>query len=169
MTLDSFLIRSPVKPFQSTSSVWRTTITSSSIQPTFSISIHVPRVEDDQTLDEMLRAWNDFNPRPPCGGRQTLPFCKVLKIRISIHVPRVEDDLSPLSKTTVVRSFQSTSPVWRTTQVSNFFICVCCLFQSTSPVWRTTCRIFCSGKIIVISIHVPRVEDDRRSGSPCVR
>ena len=33
-------------------------------------------------------------------------------------------------------------------------------FQSTSPVWRTTAMSVFILFIIVISIHVPRVEDD---------
>ena len=34
-------------------------------------------------------------------------------------------------------------------------------FQSTSPVWRTTRFIYDDDAIHIISIHVPRVEDDK--------
>ena len=34
------------------------------------ISIHVPRVEDDKSKGIALQSTDDFNPRPPCGGRQ---------------------------------------------------------------------------------------------------
>ena len=49
----------------------------------------------------------------------------------------MEDDQRERAKATPPKKFQSTSPVWRTTAMSVFI-----LF------------------IIVISIHVPRVEDD---------
>ena len=88
---------------------------------------------------------------------------------ISIHVPRVV-------------LFQSTSPVWRTTlsentpdtwriyfnprppcggrQCGSVSEILTGRFQSTSPVWRTTCIVMLGGKKKIISIHVPRVEDD---------
>ena len=56
--------------------------------------------------------------------------------------------------------FQSTSPVWRTTSValsSHEYK----PFQSTSPVWRTTRAVVHILAKIGISIHVPRVEDDK--------
>ena len=78
------------------------------------ISIHVPRVEDDFHNFKLLSAVLYFNPRPPCGGRLFL---------LSVQ--------------------------------SSFF-----LFQSTSPVWRTTSIMIVSLIYQIISIHVPRVEDD---------
>ena len=100
--------------FQSTSPVWRTTALATQLQqcccisihvPVWrttdnalvivlgrSISIHVPRVEDDNALANIIRKTQNFNPRPPCGGR---------------HSARA-------SQTCTVK-FQSTSPVWRTT------------------------------------------------------
>ena len=56
------------------------------------ISIHVPRVEDDEKGTKMDFKAIDFNPRPPCGGRLT----------------RAVDNYAGIE-------FQSTSPVWRTT------------------------------------------------------
>ena len=80
--------------------------------------------------------------------------------RISIHVPRVEDDFFVLDFSRVSSTFQSTSPVWRTTEDCRDYskgfsyfnprppcggrrACwdaetALCRFQSTSPVWRTT-------------------------------
>ena len=82
---------------------------------------------------------------------------------------------------TIVCKFQSTSPVWRTT---NFVFANCRRrqisihvprveddfnflgglfddsFQSTSPVWRTTRGEAIDASHLWISIHVPRVEDD---------
>ena len=57
------------------------------------ISIHVPRVEDDDEHSSAAMRRRYFNPRPPCGGRQ----------------------LTGESKRQAVQ-FQSTSPVWRTTK-----------------------------------------------------
>ena len=57
------------------------------------ISIHVLRVEDDASTRPPRRRPCDFNPRPPCGGRQ--------------HDHRIVG---------VEVQFQSTSSVWRTTR-----------------------------------------------------
>ena len=101
-------------PFQSTSPVWRTTRDMLYTIINIVISIHVPRVEDDQYFSPALYAPADFNPRPPCGGRP--PGAKRKK---------------PAEK-----------------------------FQSTSPVWRTTVMHDGVELFVIISIHVPRVEDD---------
>ena len=125
------------------------------------ISIHVPRVEDDKGMATKSLArtnfnprppWGgrrrqqfedvfelDFNPRPPCGGRRAIIKHKGEGGEISIHVPRVEDD-------------PTNSPIDRRKQS----------FQSTSPVWRTTHIVTVVKIAVFISIHVPRVEDDAR-------
>ena len=146
--------------FQSTSPVWRTTLTDR-LRPIITIN---------------------FNPRPPCGGRRGQYDIKSIPKGISIHVPRVEDDLLPLSNQRWKRYFNPRPPCGgRLTQLlRQQFLCQ---FQSTSPVWRTTQwsiksdnfmsnfnpRPPCggrrrngglSGKKRTISIHVPRVEDD---------
>ena len=91
----------------------------------------------------------NFNPRPPCGGR-----------------PHGEEVLKGDNL------FQSTSPVWRTTETVNnllngisdfnprppcggrlYIQCQVFLikkFQSTSPVWRTTCL---QGVMIILCIN----------------
>ena len=58
----------------------------------FGISIHVLRVEDDFKVAFRLAYKNDFNPRPPCGGRPPTGGYSALFCNISIHVLRVEDD-----------------------------------------------------------------------------
>ena len=90
--LPRFAEKSRYCAFQSTSPVWRTTSDNIAERKRLSISIHVPRVEDD--TDKICVADNciDFNPRPPCGGRPTPKSDKVSEYLISIHVPRVEDD-----------------------------------------------------------------------------
>ena len=125
------------------------------------ISIHVPRVEDDWicVITKVVR--HNFNPRPPCGGRQ-LPIMKKLTTpAISIHVPRVEDDavapLAPLAveiSIHVPRVEDDTRRQLRQPAEGGF--------QSTSPVWRTTDCSSLDEFIAEISIHVPRVEDDGR-------
>ena len=56
--------------FQSTSPVWRTTPVNFIIVNSIKISIHVPRVEDDNFALAVDVADDYFNPRPPCGGRR---------------------------------------------------------------------------------------------------
>ena len=79
---------------------------------------------------------------------------------ISIHVPRVEDDYREYCVLPYPSKFQSTSPVWRTTEDS------CPLSEGEldfnprppcggRPGDTTTAKL-----IHGISIHVPRVEDD---------
>ena len=80
------------KLFQSTSPVWRTTVPLGRGEVSKTISIHVPRVEDDVRPKHPRSDFADFNPRPPCGGR-----------------PLIDADVS------FAVTFQSTSPVWRTT------------------------------------------------------
>ena len=125
--------------FQSTSPVWRTTAYVPGDKEDEDVSIHVPRVEDDPVGVNVFRVRVRFNPRPPCGGRRGVCYNRQIysnrfnprppcggrlselvgiyvEIVVSIHVPRVEDDsmLKSLNRSSV--RFQSTSPVWRTTQ-----------------------------------------------------
>ena len=54
--------------FQSTSPVWGMTEISSAYSATQAISIHIPRVGDDDRADADDPDGADFNPHPPCGG-----------------------------------------------------------------------------------------------------
>ena len=102
----------------------------------------------------------DFNPRPPCGGRLRISAAASEYHRISIHVPRVEDDIDICPMCVLKFGFQSTSPVWRTTDGYEI------AFES-SPISihvprvedDLTVQFYYLHKFI--SIHVPRVEDDR--------
>lgn len=68
--------------FQSPSSVWRTTLyRRCAVLRGRDISIHVLRVEDDAPSSAFPWPRANFNPRPPCGGRQQ----KQRKISICIH------------------------------------------------------------------------------------
>ena len=123
--------------FQSTSSVWRTTVGWHKGRACYAISIHVLRVEDDAVLRSPLTDAMNFNPRPPCGGRQRLRRGSSSRCAISIHVLRVEDDWAVcLTLLPLVISIH----VLRVEDDTNDYFVV-----GDSP---------------VISIHVLRVEDD---------
>ena len=94
----------------------------------------------------------------------------------------MEDDYASVYCSRLFGVFQSTSPVWRTTSAFSggtdlifyfnprppcggrrpHLLCIvnAILFQSTSPVWRTTMQMTGVESSELISIHVPRVEDD---------
>ena len=99
--------------------MWRTTNGTAINRWKSSISIHVPRVEDDFTVSEWMSSSNvfqstspvwrttvefarnyligkKFNPRPPCGGRPAFEVTGLDNYTISIHVPRVEDDAAAI-------------------------------------------------------------------------
>ena len=122
--------------FQSTSPVWGMTIKEMERVSTTAISIHIPRVGDDE-----IRT----SPRAGDG--------------ISIHIPRVGDDLPKLSKPWLRWIFQSTSPVWGMTRWMKPRTKPA-TFQSTSPVWGMTIPQIDRDASLIISIHIPRVGDD---------
>ena len=125
--------------FQSTSSVWRTTVEDYQRIKGNLISIHVLRVEDDMLVS-------------PTFAQRT----------ISIHVLRVEDD--PLSAACSAASsiFQSKSSVWRTTVPlvrrdgqCGISIHVLRVEDDVDNFQRALDKL--------ISIHVLRVEDDGKN------
>ena len=75
--------------FQSTAPVWGPTVPNRLVWTHWEISIHGPRVGADQMVSVPLALLPNFNPRPPCGGRPLWLICLM-----------------------IVRSFQSTAPVW---------------------------------------------------------
>ena len=153
-----------IKPFQSTSPVWRTTRNRQHIRGRSIISIHVPRVEDDSGRNIAFALRCDFNPRPPCGGR-----------------------LFTLRRQNQIFVFQSTSPVWRTTVRVKLPTAGAIHFNPRPPCGgrlkgrghkcgreyfnpRPPCggrrnRLSASTASQDISIHVPRVEDDAQQYS----
>ena len=131
--------------FQSTSPVWRTT----------------------RRKNKWKETVSNFNPRPPCGGRPGYADCEMGGFSISIHVPRVEDDTALFDDLVRERDFNPRPPCGGRRPLR-----VICLrargFQSTSPVWRTTVVAVLPRRRNVISIHVPRVEDDSQDLSKCI-
>ena len=78
-----------------------------------------------------------FNPRSPCGERQTHHRMSPAQHQISIHAPRVGSDVAKSKLKRLKPIFQSTLPVWGATCSSVGWICS----------W-------------FISIHAPRVGSD---------
>ena len=101
--------------FQSTSPVWRTTPACSPRPRATRISIHVPRVEDDDFRMSRGRRCILFQSTSPVWRTTLRRRWRTRREKISIHVPRVEDDLDSTSLVRDAELFQSTSPVWRTT------------------------------------------------------
>ena len=172
-------LRTPHHIFQSTSSVWRTTVICIRAPKRSVISIHVLRVEDDLFTRIpllMIVFQSTSSVWRTTSLRTTLPAHDI----ISIHVLRVEDDegdrflgrvklfqsTSSVWRTTLIIirfgiriEFQSTSSVWRTT-ILLLRMLQQLIFQSTSSVWRTTRANHRQRTKKIISIHVLRVEDD---------
>ena len=78
--------------FQSTLPVWGATIWALQTRQKVMISIHAPRVGSDIGLYCHQRVLWDFNPRSPCGERQSHQRRSAADESISIHAPRVGSD-----------------------------------------------------------------------------
>ena len=77
-----------------------------------SISIHAPRAGGDVDAPGVAREFpRDFNPRPPCGGRQRICKNTGHNAGISIHAPRAGGDNVPKLRGKMTEKFQSTPPV----------------------------------------------------------
>ena len=105
-----------------------------------------------------------FNPRAPCGARQSLLYKYPLHEGISIHAPRVGRDLQCFRRKVRQVQFQSTRPVWGATNMAMAGADLS-VFQSTRPVWGATNAMISKGITAKISIHAPRVGRD----GDCVR
>ena len=82
------------------------------------ISIHAPRVGRDSFSFPRRVQRRNFNPRAPCGARQTGPLPGAGH-PISIHAPRVGRDRREDEDKRLAAQFQSTRPVWGATTGSN--------------------------------------------------
>ena len=125
------------KLFQSTSSVWRTTYPPTDIRAKRGISIHALRVEDDAAKPTPGERSDDFNPRPPCGGRPTNS-----------------------ANYGGVTLFQSTSSVWRTTGTAWAGSPTRRNFNPRPPCGGRPFAGVVARRGLQISIHDLRVEDD---------
>ena len=127
-----------MQQFLSTSPAWGTTSTLEEYGPEKIISIHVPRVGDDQTIADKVQGAAAFLSTSPAWGTTVVAFRNP-------HTHAVFLSTSPAWGTTffvffhaIVKIFLSTSPAWGTTPsvVNSFFSGN--EFLSTSPAWGTT-------------------------------
>ena len=58
----------------------------------YQISIHALRGEGDKVHKYLKKARQNFNPRPPWGGRRKISEYHIKRYRISIHALRGEGD-----------------------------------------------------------------------------
>ena len=65
------------------------------LRPRLLISIHAPRAGGDPTYQAQSEEYSeDFNPRPPCGGRRRFQMIRWRRcFKISIHAPRAGGDV----------------------------------------------------------------------------
>ena len=110
-----------------------------SIQTRKYISIHALRGEGDIHEDKLIAFEDNFNPRPPWGGRRACPWT-------ARTMPK----------------FQSTPSVGRATWSALPSALMELLFQSTPSVGRATWIPGAPHRKVGISIHALRGEGDRR-------
>ena len=103
---------------------------------------------------------NDFNPRPPCGGRQQLKYVLCNLDGISIHDPRAGDDDNDRINTINALPISIHVPRAGDDSTSKPVLIFIRKFQSTSPVRGTTFDADRDDVDYNISIHVPRAGDD---------
>ena len=82
---------------------------------------------------------SDFNPLPPCGGRQPAAICYLMPEQISIHSLRVEGDQKDFPERTapVLISIHSLRVEGDYKTLNCEYIGIMG-FQSTPSVWRET-------------------------------
>ena len=151
--------------------------------PVLRISIHAPRVGSDSRGIKSPPSPRHFNPRSPCGERQTtgpqgtqppnfnprspcgerhavkMACCAVADI--SIHAPRVGSDSDRDSASCSTRRFQSTLPVWGATWRSSTNSPTPSNFNPRSPCGERHEFLDVDEAAGDISIHAPRVGSDQ--------
>ena len=174
--------RSTLSKFQSTPPVRGATVFDFEFGIPQGISIHAPRAGGDELMFRGRQIPADFNPRPPCGGRQRRTARRTAHCKISIHAPRAGGDRKFIEKYgSVVISihapraggdgmdtlfhapfylFQSTPPVRGATGTVRQARNLLRVFQSTPPVRGATCSEVYTNRENGISIHAPRAGGD---------
>ena len=155
-----------MQAFQSTRPVWGATAEVDVSAVNFAVSIHAPRVGRDNAKLILSRSPRCFNPRAPCGARQ------------SVRLSGVQDCV-----------FQSTRPVWGATHNARRTADLCVVSihapRVGRDVWSCPCharrrrfnpRAPCGARLVRdinfavacgVSIHAPRVgRDPLRSSTP---
>ena len=103
---------------------------------------------------------NDFNPRPPCGGRQEGVGVVDAAFQISIHAPRVGGDVTMTEGFPRRLQFQSTPPVWGATSTLPLCPVSGAYFNPRPPCGGRPTHGRRDAAGIRISIHAPRVGGD---------
>ena len=109
----------------------------------------------------------DFNPRPPCGGRRTFNVGNPCSRRISIHVLRVEDDfiLSSAKMEGRETHFNPRPPCGGRRAARGSARGAAGHFNPRPPCGGRLSVYIVNRQIAQISIHVLRVEDDHACAS----
>lgn len=114
------------------------------------------------TLYPHSNTLNDFNPRPPHGGRLSRRADTAHRAYFNPRPPH-GGTTRLVENYDIDEVFQSTSPAWGTTSFSDGVKDIEFKFQSTSPVRGTTTLVGSEDSQRSISIHVPRAGDDSKT------
>ena len=125
------------------------------------ISIHAPREGGDKQHTQEQHTSNNFNPRPPRGGRPAHIRDLATQRDISIHAPREGGDSANLSSLSIIFDFNPRPPRGGR-PLPSITAAWSAKFQSTPPA-RGATRSFFSAVVstLGISIHAPREGGDR--------
>ena len=145
--------------FQSTSSVWRTTPPYKRGRPPRRISIHVLRVEDDSQESAPLRNHDRFQSTSSVWRTTTREGERRPNSRISIHVLRVEDD-RPMRCQTRSPTYFNPRPPCGGRRLRRGGRLHRTHFNPRPPCGGRRVAVSPLAGDVVISIHVLRVEDD---------
>ena len=102
----------------------------------------------------------NFNPRPPCGGRRSVYEIVPGVPVISIHAPLAGGDLHSVNQPSSAHPFQSTPPLRGATRMPRWWRCRFGQFQSTPPLRGATAAWWKEIGTISISIHAPLAGGD---------
>ena len=98
------------EPFQSTHSLRSATLVRHPIATMPPVSIHALLAECDKKGNDYEQSDNCFNPRTPCGVRQSTPHSLSFKTQVSIHALLAECDCSLKTWEARSRSFNPRTP-----------------------------------------------------------
>ena len=129
-----------------------------------SISIHAPREGGDQRPLGLLHVLNDFNPRPPEGGRRWRGASAYLCPYFNPRPPRGGRRSVPHALPVGRRNFNPRPPRGGRLFLFQLFFCFLCLFQSTPPTRGATSPAAGADRQDAISIHAPHEGGDGGRG-----
>ena len=157
----SAVFRSSLSSFQSTPSARRATCSATCACGVVDISIHALREEGDIQPVDCKSHNDDFNPRPPRGGRLQAIMQGVYNHIISIHALREEGDFPTWLVFSCSSDFNPRPPRGGR-PAGSFFDTIQTKFQSTPSARRATRPSLRIRQAACISIHALREEGDGR-------